>query len=101
MSSGTLLVFLSYLTRLYSPMRNLSKLSDIMYRASVGLERIYGVLETERSVRDLPGARAAGPVRGHIEFAHVWVAYGARDPTLQEITFRIAPGQAVAPAGPT
>jgi subfamily B ATP-binding cassette protein MsbA len=101
MTSGSLLVFLAYLTRLYSPMRNLSKLSDIMYRASVGLERIYGVLETEHSVRDLPGARAAGPLRGHIEFAHVWFAYRAGEPTLKEITFSIAPGQVVALVGST
>src|SRR5205823_3933302 len=68
LSPGSLLVFLAYLSRLYGPMRNLSKFSDVMFRASVGLERIYGVLETEREVRDLPGARAAGPFRGHIAF---------------------------------
>src|ERR687883_299124 len=53
---GTLLVYIAYLGRLYGPMRDLSKLSDSMYRASVGLERIFGVLETERAVRDVPGA---------------------------------------------
>src|SRR5919201_7173158 len=56
LSMGTLLVYIAYLGRLYSPMRDLSKLSDSMYRASVGLERIFGVLETERSVRDWPVA---------------------------------------------
>jgi ABC-type multidrug transport system fused ATPase/permease subunit len=72
-----------------------------MYRASVGLERIYGLLETERSVRDLPGARAAGPLRGHIEFEHVWFAYGAGAPTLKDISFSIEPGQVVALVGST
>src|ERR671934_1552141 len=101
LTPGALLVFLAYLARLYSPMRGLSKLSDVMFRASVGLERIYGVLETERAVRDLPGARAAGPFRGHIEFEHVSFAYRPGEPVLKDITFSIEPGQVVALVGST
>src|ERR687887_2367481 len=101
LTPGALLVFLAYLSRLYGPMRNLSKFSDIMFRASVGLERIYGVLETEREVRDLPDARPAGPLRGHIAFEHVSFAYRPGEPTLKDITFRIEPGQVVALVGST
>src|ERR671934_342902 len=101
LTPGALLVFLAYLSRLYGPMRNLSKFSDVMFRASVGLERIYGVLEAEREVRDLPGARPAGPLRGHIEFEHVSFAYGTGAPTLKDITFSIEPGQVVALVGST
>jgi subfamily B ATP-binding cassette protein MsbA len=98
---GTLLVYTAYLSRLYGPMRDLSKLSDTMYRASVGMERIYGVLETERAVRDLPGARPAGPLRGQIEFEHVSFGYRAKTPVLKDISFRIEPGQIVAVVGST
>jgi ATP-binding cassette, subfamily B, bacterial len=101
LTPGALLVFLAYLSRLYGPMRNLSKFSDVMFRASVGLERIYGVLETEREVRDLPGARAAGPLRGRIAFEHVSFAYGTGAPTLKDITFSVEPGQVVALVGST
>jgi subfamily B ATP-binding cassette protein MsbA len=98
---GTLLVYIAYLGRLYSPMRDLSKLSDSLYRAAVGLERIFGVLETERSVRDLPGARPAGPLRGQIEFEHVSFGYRAKTPVLKDISFSIEPGQIVAVVGST
>src|ERR671931_355186 len=101
LTPGELLVFLAYLSRLYGPMRNLSKFSDIMFRASVGLERIYGVLETEREVRDLPDARPAGPLRGHIAFEHVSFAYRPGEPTLKDISFHIEPGQVVALVGST
>ena len=101
LSMGTLLVYIAYLGRLYGPMRDLSKLSDTMYRASVGLERIYGVLETERAVRDLPGARPAGPLRGHIEFEHVSFGYRAKNLVLKDISFSIKPGQVVAVVGST
>jgi ATP-binding cassette, subfamily B, bacterial len=98
---GTLLVYIAYLGRLYGPMRDLSKLSDTMYRAAVGLERIFGVLETERSVRDMPDARPAGPFRGHIEFEHVSFGYRAKNLVLKHISFRIEPGQIVALVGST
>src|SRR5918912_1490561 len=101
LTAGGLLVFLPYLSRRYGPMRNLSKFSDVMFRASVGLERIYGVLETEREVRDLPGARPAGPLRGRIEFEHVSFAYGTGAPTLKDISFSVEPGQVVALVGST
>jgi ATP-binding cassette, subfamily B, bacterial len=98
---GTLLVYIAYLGRLYSPMRDLSKLSDTMYRASVGMERIFDVLETERSVRDLPGARAAGPLRGQIAFEHVSFGYRAKNLVLKDISFSVEPGQVVALVGST
>src|ERR687886_312299 len=101
LTAGELLVFLAYLSRLYGPMRNLSKFSDVMFRASVGLERIYGVLETQREVRDLPDARPAGPLRGHIEFEHVSFAYGTGAPPLKDISFSVEPGQVVALVGST
>ena len=101
LTPGALLVFLAYLSRLYGPMRNLSKFSDVMFRASVGLERIYGVLETEREVRDLPGARPAGPLRGRIEFEHVWFAYKGEDWVLKDVSFTVEPGQSVALVGHT
>jgi ATP-binding cassette, subfamily B, bacterial len=101
LTPGSLLVFLAYLTRLYKPMRALSKLSDVMYRASVGLERIFDVLETEQAVRDAPGAREAQPFQGHIAFEHVSFAYRPGELVLKDITFGIAPGQVVALVGST
>ena len=101
LAPGELLVYLAYLTMLYKPMRDLSKVSEVMFRASVGLERIFAVLDVERSVRDLPGAREAKRLRGHIEVQHVWFAYGDRRPALADICFDVQPGQVVALVGAT
>ena len=61
---GALLVFLNYLTRLYKPMKELSKQTDIMSRAGAGLERVITILDTEREVQDLDrhGAQLKGIV---------------------------------------
>ncbi|HJT27835.1 MAG TPA: ABC transporter ATP-binding protein, partial [Pyrinomonadaceae bacterium] len=50
MTSGSLLVFLLYLGKMYKPMRDLSKMTDTMSKAAVGYERIRAVIETENEV---------------------------------------------------
>jgi ABC-type multidrug transport system fused ATPase/permease subunit len=82
-------------------MRDLSKLSDIMYRASVGLERVMEVLSTEQSIRDYPNAHAAPAFKGSIQFDHVWFSYREDTPTVEDISFTIEPGQVVALVGST
>jgi len=98
---GTLLVLLAYLSRLYRPMRDLSKQSEILNRAQAGLERVFGLLETERTVQDLPGARIAPPLKGKIEFDHVGYAYCPGKPVLDDVCFRAEPGQVLGVVGST
>ena len=98
---GALLVFLNYLTRLYKPMRELSKQSDILSRAGAGLERILSVLQTERQVQDLPGAKRAPQFQGRLEFKDVSFSYRAGERVLKSITFTVEPGQVVALVGST
>ncbi|HXI39043.1 MAG TPA: ABC transporter ATP-binding protein, partial [Bryobacteraceae bacterium] len=101
LQAGALLVFLSYLTRLYKPMRELSKQSEVLSRAGAGLERILNLLRTEREVRDLPGAKVAPDFRGRIEFKNVSFAYRAGEPVLHNISFTVEPGRTVALVGST
>ncbi len=98
---GSLLVLLAYLSRLYRPMRDLSKQSDILNRAQVGLERIFHLLETERRVQDLPGAKLAPPFKGKIEFDHVAFAFRPDKPVLHDICFGADPGQVLGVVGST
>jgi len=101
LSTGSLIAFIWYLGKMYKPMQDLSKMTDTYSRAAVSYERICEVLETEREVRDMPGARRAAPFRGRIEFDHVFFHYDPNAPVLQDVTFRIEPGQVAALVGPT
>jgi ATP-binding cassette, subfamily B, bacterial len=101
MTSGSLLVFLLYLGKMYKPMRDLSKMTDTMSKAAVGYERIHEVIETENEVRNLPGARKAPSLKGAIEFDHVDFGYDKRYPTLTDVNLRVEPGQLAALVGPT
>ena len=101
MTSGSLLVFLLYLGKMYKPMRDLSKMTDTMSKAAVGYERIHDVIVTEDTVRNLPGAKKAPNFKGEIEFDHVSFAYDKGYRTLNDVNLRVEPGQLAALVGPT
>jgi ATP-binding cassette, subfamily B, bacterial len=100
-TTGSLLVFLLYLGKMYKPMRELSKMTDTISKTAVGYERVREVIETEREVRNLPGARPAPPFKGKIEFSHVDFGYSPDLLALKEVNLQIEPGQVAALVGPT
>jgi len=101
LSAGALIVFFLYLSKMYKPMRQLSKMTDTVSKAIVGWERIREVLETDRQVHNLRGARRAPRFRGQIEFEHVSFGYDKDRPVLTDINLKIEPGQVAALVGPT
>jgi len=102
-TTGTLIVFLLYLGKMYKPMRDLSKMSDTISKATVGYERIQEVLEIESRVQDEPGARNAPKFKGEIEFAKVSFDYGGEEktPVLSDISIKIEAGQVAGIVGPS
>ena len=101
MTPGSLLVFILYLGKMYKPMRDLSKMTDTVSKASVGYERIREVVEIDDAVRNLPGAKKAPNFSGEIEFAHVSFAYEKGYGALKDVNFKVAAGQVAALVGPT
>ena len=100
LSLGLLLVFLSYIGSLYKPMRQLSKLSYVTSRGVASAERVAEVLDSEMDIRDLPGARPAPKLMGHLQFQDVDFAY-EQDLVLKGINLVVEPGRVVALVGPT
>jgi subfamily B ATP-binding cassette protein MsbA len=82
-------------------MRELSKMTDTISKASVGYERIQEVMGTESDVRDLPRARRAPRFKGKIEFDQVCFSYTPDQPILKDVSFEIEPGQLAAFVGPS
>ncbi len=101
LSAGSLIVFIWYLGKMYKPMQDLSKMTDAYSKAAVGYERIREVLETDGEVKDMPGAWAAGRLRGNIAFENVTFGYDASRPVLKDMSFKIEAGQVAAFIGPT
>jgi ATP-binding cassette, subfamily B, bacterial len=106
LSLGSLLAFLAFLTQLYSPIRGLARLSNRIYSASAGAERIIEFLDSEPAVADRPQARPLPRARGELRFESVTFAYPGvpgvpSTPAVSEVSLSVAPGQTVALVGPS
>src|ERR671939_232917 len=83
---GGLLVFLSYLGQMYKPIRQLSKLTTVMSKASASAERIAEIMDTAPEIVDQPGAVAVTSVGGRVQFCGVHFAYTPSTPVLRGIS---------------
>jgi ATP-binding cassette subfamily B protein len=97
---GGLIVFLTYLTLLYSPIKGAGRLSNSLFAATAAAERIIEVLDERPSVTEGRDARSLSRVQGLVEFQNVSFCYptGARN-ALSDVTFRVGPGDTVALVG--
>lgn len=101
LSAGVLVVFIMYLSKMYKPMQELSKMTDTYSKAAVGYERIQELLQADNEVKDVRGAIRAPRFRGKVEFDHVSFSYVPDTPILEDVSFKIEPGQLAALVGPT
>jgi len=99
--TGVLIVFLLYLGKTYKPMRELTKLTNVVSKAGIAFERIQEVMSVESRVADMPTASPAPPFKGAIDFEHVSFSYGADIQILKDVSFHIEPGQIAAIVGPS
>ena len=95
---GGLLAFITFLTRLYSPIKDLGNLTTTVYEAAAGAERVIELLDDEPEVRDI-GTSHPRP-RGHISFRDVTFRYdGSAPDVLRLVNLDIQPGSRIALVG--
>lgn len=99
---GTLVAFLTYITGLFGPVTSLTNTYRVLKNASVSLEHIFGILDNQEYIGDKPGAVALKDVKGEIKFENVCFRYkDSSKYLLNDLNFRIKPGQSVAIVGPS
>jgi ATP-binding cassette, subfamily B, bacterial len=102
LSVGGLLVFLAYLTQLLGPVRDLSSLSNSVFAAAAGAERVIELLDEQPRVADRDGAVAIPKARGRVALEGVTFRYpGAERPALDDVSLRVEPGETIALVGPS
>jgi ATP-binding cassette, subfamily B, bacterial len=99
MTPGDVLVFASYMSQIYQPIRQITRLSTRFSRATVSIERINDILETEPDIQDDPNAISISQIHGDIAFDNVTFGYVDGKNILDNVSFRIKPGERVALVG--
>ncbi len=99
---GALVAFLSYIQMFFRPLRELTEKYSVLQSAMASLERIFALMEekTEEGPEETSFRRPAR-VRGEITFDRVSFAYHDEEWVLQDISFAIRSGEAVAIVGMT
>src|SRR5882724_2297777 len=101
MTAGALIVFLSYLTQFFKPVKDLAAITNQIAQTAVGVERVRGILDADIIIPEFPDALDPQAFRGEIEFDDVAFAYASDAPVLQRVSFTIKPGQMAGIVGAT
>ena len=101
MTLGDLVMVNAFMIQLYIPLNFLGMIYREIKQALTDLDKMFTLLERNREVDDVPGAKALVVSRGEVRFDRVSFAYDPARPILQDVSFTIPPGKTVAVVGPS
>lgn len=98
LSVGTMVAFIAFIERLYSPLRRLVNSSTSLTQSFASMDRVLDLMNEKYDVVDKEDAKALPPIAGEIEFDHVSFAY-EEDEVLTNVSLKIRPGETAALVG--
>lgn len=99
---GVMVAFLSYVTRFFQPIQELSRLYTTFQSAMAGGEQVIQLLDTPIEIEDQKDAVELTSIKGKIALSQVTFQYRPDTPSvLHDINLTIQPGKTVALVGPT
>ncbi|MHB8128206.1 MAG: ABC transporter ATP-binding protein [Mobilitalea sp.] len=98
---GTLMAFAMYITMFWHPIMNLSNFYNQLITNITGAERIFDILDTKAEIADSETVTELPEINGEVRFENVSFAYDADTQVLNDVSFRIRPGETIALVGPT
>ena len=100
MSVGTLASFLTFMTILQMPVRQLGLMVNSFARASTCGDRLFAFLDEPIEIKDKPGVPDLQVRKGTLKFDNVSFTYaGALHPTLNGVSFEAKAGQTIGLVG--
>ena len=99
-SLGTLFLFISMSGLLFRPLRQIADRFNTLQMGMVSTERIFNILDDDQQIKD-KGELGDSSFKGLIEFKNVNFSYVDNQQVLNDISFKINPGESFAIVGPT
>ncbi|MCI8847042.1 MAG: ABC transporter ATP-binding protein [Lachnospiraceae bacterium] len=100
-SIGTFIAFGTYISMFWHPIMNLSNFYTQLITNISGAERVFEIMDTPAGIKDMPDVTEIPPITGEVRFDHVTFSYDGSVNVLDDVSFRIAPGETIALVGPT
>jgi ATP-binding cassette subfamily B protein len=97
---GGLFLFVSYITRVFQPIRGLSDQINVMQRAFASAERMFGIFDAAPEQADQVTRQAVRVAQG-LQIEGVDFAYEGRDLVLKDVNLNVRRGEKIALVGET
>lgn len=97
---GAWYLFLLSLDRFMFPVMNLSSFWTQIQNGLSAAERVFALIDADPSVVQTADIKAP-PLKGRIDFNHVYFRYKENEPVLEDFNLHIAPGESIALVGHT
>lgn len=100
LSVGTMVAFIAFIERVYSPLRRLVNSSTSLTQSFASMDRVFELMEEKYDIVDKENATDLPEIEGEIEFDKVSFAYEEGGETvLRGIDFKVKQGETVAFVG--
>lgn len=99
MTAGRLTEFLTYMTLLQAPIRQIAMIVMAAARATTCGGRLFEILDLKPEIADKPGAPPLNATAGVLCFEHVDFGYAPSKPILHDISFQVGIGQTLGIVG--
>jgi ATP-binding cassette, subfamily B, heavy metal transporter len=98
---GDFVMINAMMIQLYQPLNFMGMVYREIKQAVIDIEKMFGVLNRNPEVKDIPGARPLVVTSGAIRFDDVRFAYDPQRPILKGLSFEVPAGKTVAVVGPS
>lgn len=98
---GTFVAFGTYLNMFWQPIHNISNFYNQLVTNIAGAERIFEIMDTQPGIADDEGVIEMPPIQGEVTFENVNFSYDDKVKVLDDVSFRIKPGETIALVGAT
>ncbi len=101
LSLGHFMGFMTAALLIYAPLKSAATLQTQLQEGIAASSRVFGVIDREISLIELPDAKPLKLDRGEIEFRNVSYAYEPENAVLKGVSLTVPPGRTVALVGPS
>jgi len=98
---GTLVAFIIYVGMFWRPIINLTQFYNTLVTNFASAERIFEILDIEPDIKDCLNPGVMPKIKGLVEFKDVTFGYDDGTIVLDNINFKVYPGETIALVGPT
>lgn len=98
---GTLIAFTWYISMFWRPIIDLTEFYNTLITNFAAAERIFEILDTKPNITSKSNSIIMPKIKGLVEFKNVTFGYDDGTTVLDNVSFKINPGETIALVGPT